>query len=506
MGASVFETAVAQLRFAASLLFGLPIDPRSLERLVRALRETIDEFGGIGPEGSELLGGPTLDPADWRDIQLRRFRQQARRAARETVFYADLFGRLGLDPQRHGWDDLSRLPVTPKAALRDAPEAFVRATARPFLRALSTGTTGRPTTVSFSERELRVIAALSAIGFLTSGQLRPESVVQVNTSSRGTLGSLGLAGACAHIGATVILAGVIEPEQALALLAEKRPSPGKRPQASVLNAYPSYLGELVECGLRTGYRPADFGLEQIFVGGEVVTAGLKHRARRLFGDVDIAETYAMTETIPFGGTRCEAGHLHFEPVHGLVEVLDVTTGAPAGPGDLATLVTTPFPPFRETTVLLRYDTRDGVRAVGGSLGCSRRDVPATGPIEGKLDFAVRHAGGWTTPRDVLEALEALDVVPLPARCGFWSVADGVAVEVLARDDRPATRQAIEDALASRGVPLRALRLVRDRQALTHPLPLRCDLRETVFHPPAPASGAPADAARQHALAVDEGGS
>jgi phenylacetate-coenzyme A ligase PaaK-like adenylate-forming protein len=494
----MFETAVAQLRFAASLVFGLSIDPRSLERLVQALRATIDEFGTIGPEAQELLGGPTLDQADWREIQLRRFRQQAGRAARETGYYAELFGHLDLEPRRLQWDDLSRLPVTPKAALREMPAAFVRQTARPCLRAMSTGTTGRPTSVSFSERELRVIAALSAIGFLSSGHLRPEDVVQISTSSRGTLGNLGLAGACSHIGATVYLAGIIEPERALALLMERQPSPGKKPRASALNTYPSYLGELVERGLHLGYGPADFGLEQIFVGGEVVTDGLKHRARTLFGDVVISETYAMTETIPFGGTRCEAGHLHFEPIHGLVELLDVTTGAPAAPGQLGTLVVTPFPPFRETTVLLRYDTRDGARAVDGPLTCSRKDVPATGPIEGKLDFAVRHAGGWTTPRDVLEALEGCDVVPLPARCGLWAEDGGVAVEV-AVPEAPAARQAIEHALESRAIPLRALRLVAAPDDLMHPLPLRCDLREAGFRPPAVRLQEAANAPRQPSM-------
>ena len=479
----MFGTALAQLRFAASLVFGLPFDPRSLEHLVGALRETRDEFGALGPEGAELLGGPLVDEADRREIQLRRFRQQATRAASETRYYGELFGRLDLEPRRLSWSDLPALPVTPKAALREAPDAFVRPKARPFLRALTTGTTGRPTSVSFSERELRVMAALSAIGFLSSGLLGPEDVVQISTSARGTLGNLGLAGACARIGATVYLAGVIEPEQALALLAETRRLPGWKPRTSALSSYPTYLGELVESGLRLGYRPVDFGLERVFIGGEVVTEGLKARSRRLFGEVAFDETYAMTETIPFGGSRCEAGHLHFEPVHGLLEVLDPTTAAPIAPGALGTLVATPFPPFRETTVLLRYDTRDVVRSLAEPLACSRADAPATGPIEGKLDVAVRHAHGWTTPRDVLEALEARDEVPLPARCGFWGVAGGVAVEAVARDDGPAARRAIEQGLEARGVPLRALHLRVRASQLERPLPLRCDLREAVFRPP-----------------------
>jgi phenylacetate-coenzyme A ligase PaaK-like adenylate-forming protein len=478
----VIEAAVAQLRFAASLVFGLPLDPRSLERLVGALRETLEEFGALGPEGAELLGGPALAEADRREIQLRRFRQQATRAARETAYYAELFGRLGLEPGRLGWEDLSSLPVTPKAALREAPDGFVRPKARPFLRAMTTGTTGRPTSVAFSARELRVIAALSAIGFLASGQLGPEDVVQISTGARGTLGNLGLAGACAHTGATVYLAGVIEPAEALALLAQPQRLPGKKPRASVLSTYPSYLGELVECGLRLGYGPADFGLERVLIGGEVVTAGLQARARRLLGEVEFVESYAMTETIPFGGTCCEQGHLHFEPVHGLLEVLDPACGAQAGVGEVGTLAATPLPPFRETTLLLRYDTRDAVRVLAEPLTCGRGGAPATGPIEGKLDLAVRHAGGWTTPRDVLEALEALDDVPLPARCGFWPVPGGVAVEVVTPDDRTKLRKAIGQGLEARAVPVCELHLVEGPGQLRHALPLRCDLRDAAFGP------------------------
>jgi acyl-CoA synthetase (AMP-forming)/AMP-acid ligase II len=138
---------------------------------------------------------------------------------------------------------------------------------------------------------------------------------------------------------------LVDPALTLALLAERRYLAGKKPRVSAISICPSYLGELVECG-RLGYRPADFGLEQIFVGGEMVTAGLKARCRELFGAVEFVEGYGMTEPWPFGATLCEQGHLHFEPAHGLLELLDAETGAPAQPGEAGTLVLTPFPPFR----------------------------------------------------------------------------------------------------------------------------------------------------------------
>jgi phenylacetate-CoA ligase len=188
----------------------------------------------------------------------------------------------------------------------------------------------------------------------------------------------------------------------------------------------------------------------------------------------------MTEPWPLGGTLCPAGHLHFEPSHGLVETLAIETGAPAHPGEPATLVLTPFSPFRETTLLLRYDTEDMIRLLDGPLDCTMRHLPATGNILGKLRLAAHHDDGWIFPRDVLEALEAVDDVPLPARCGFWAVPGGVVVEVAVERDTPHIRHTIERSLEKHGVPVRELRLVEEASKLRRPLPLRCDLRELSF--------------------------
>jgi phenylacetate-coenzyme A ligase PaaK-like adenylate-forming protein len=64
-------------------------------------------------------------------MQLRRFRGQAKRGARETAYYQRLFADLDLDPGRLRADDIARIPLTPKAALRADPTAFVRRGAKP---------------------------------------------------------------------------------------------------------------------------------------------------------------------------------------------------------------------------------------------------------------------------------------------------------------------------------------------------------------------------------------
>ena len=402
----MLETLAAQLRYVASVAFGRPFASRSLDRLVDAVLATYHEFGAIAPDGAELLGGPALDEQTRREMQLRRFRAQAVRAARETPYYQELFGRIALDPARLRAEDIARVPPTPKAALRDDPDAFVCRSAQPVFRTTTTGTTGRPTSVCFSRREMHAYVALAAISHLTHGVVTPEDIVLVSSSARATLGNTCFMGACERIGAQVTLGGLVDPELTLALLAEPRRLSGKKSRASVLSIYPSYLGQLVTAGLDLGYGPSDFGLERILVGGEIVTAGLKARCQRLFGPATFVESYGMTEPWPFGGAVCEQGHLHFEPIQGLLEVLDPDTGAPARPGEIGTLVLTPFPPFRETTIVLRYDTQDAVRALAGPPTCELRQMPATGNLLGKLRHAVRCDAGWVFPRDALEALEA----------------------------------------------------------------------------------------------------
>jgi acyl-CoA synthetase (AMP-forming)/AMP-acid ligase II len=300
------------------------------------------------------------------------------------------------------------------------------------------------------------------------------------------------------MGALVFLGGLVEPEQSLALLAERHHIPGKKSQVSYLNTYPSYLGELVERGLQRGYRAADFGLERIAVGGELVSEGLKRRVCDLFGPVAFDESYGMTETWPMSGQRCSEGHLHVDPGQGLVELVDLETGEAALPGNPGAIVATPFPPYRETTILLRYDTQDVARPLENPLSCSLRSLPGTTNLLGKRRLAVRHGEGWTFPRDALEALEAIDAVPLPARYGMEAVPGGVSIEVVVRHTGDGVRAAIERELVDAGVPVQELRLVEHRSELRRQMPLRCDLKETGFPtsrsptgitPPSPTSAA-----------------
>lgn len=473
----MLETAVANLRFALSMGLGRPFHQPSLDRIYRAVRQTQEEFGGLGVDISDVLSGPTLDDETRRFLQTRRFRKQATRGAGETTYYAEVFGRLALDPKKLSFDDIATLPTTPKDALRDDPEAFVRRTAKLGSRSTTTGTTGWPTSVYFSHDEMRAMAALSSLSSLSRGLIAADDLVQINISTRATIGVRGVAAACDGIGAGLYIAGLVTPDYTLKLLSERHRLPGKKSRVSIMSTYPSYLGELVERGRRLGYRPSDFGLERVLTGGEVLSDGLQRRAREFFGPIDIVSNYGMTELAPLAGNLCPDGHLHFEPSMGLIEVVSLERPGLASDGEVGTIVATPFPPFRESTILLRYNTEDVVRAITSPMTCDLRNVPATSSLLGKQRLSVRHDEGWTFLRDVVEALEDVDDVPTPARYGFWAVPGGVAVEVLVRSATGKARGRIDDALHRQGVPVHVLRLVEHPGELERPIPLRSDMQE-----------------------------
>jgi phenylacetate-CoA ligase len=478
----MLDTAIAQMRVAVSIATGRRLNIGALDRLLDGMLATNLEFGAIGAEGAQALGGPPLDEKVRQHVALRRFRSQARRAAAQTRYYGSLFSQHQIDPATMGWDDVRRLPITGRDDLREQPDAFVCAGARPVMRAITTGTTGAPSGVWFSAYELAAITGATANHVLLRNLIRPDDIVQMCISSRAHLPLMTISGTCFRIGAVMQVTGLVDPALALAQLTERRAIPGKRRRITVMNVYPSYFGELVEHGLRLGYRPHDFDLERVLIGGEIVTAGLLARAQRLFGPIAFAENYASTEMVPCGGIPCTAGHLHFESSAGLHEVVAFDGTRPAADGEPGLLVETPFPPYRETTMLLRYDTEDIVAPLSGPVDCELRNIPATSHVLGKRRLAVRHDDGWVFQRDIMEALEGCEAVPLPARYSCRAVPTGVALQVHVREDEPAVESAIRDRLAEHGVPVRQLALVTDPARLTGAVPLRSDLRERSFTP------------------------
>ncbi|WNI20492.1 phenylacetate--CoA ligase family protein [Streptomyces sp. ITFR-16] len=481
----MFGTALSQLRYGMAILRNRRIRPQDLERIARDLVATLAEFGEPGADSALLPGqAGAVDPAVRRTVTERSLRATARAAARHTAYYRRTFDTLGLDPRTLTPETWDQVPVTPKTALRGLPAAFVSAASSPALMALTTGTSGTPTTVWYSRAEVEIAVAMSTVSAVLGMGLRPRHTVAYAGCSRATLPLLNVEESVTRIGAAFVQIGTVEPAVALNRLAAPLGLRGKAPQITHLTVSASYLAALVEEAEQSGWRAADFGLESIGVGGEPLSDPLRERAAAALGGT-LSTSYMMTETVPSGGTPCTEGHLHHTTEFGHLEVLDPVTHAPTRPGAVGIIVQTPYVPYRDCTLLLRYATGDLVRLPENAVGCELGHLPATSPVLGR----------WSGPlsvevptRSVLNLLEAEPEIPLPARYALVDGPSGPRLHVLVRRS-PATGLLgrLEERATAQGLALDAVVLHDDPASMPATGPVRADLREQTFEPARPAA-------------------
>ncbi|HEY7593157.1 MAG TPA: AMP-binding protein [Actinophytocola sp.] len=466
----MFETGVRQLRLAMGMIWGRRLDPDNVVRLVRDALATLEEFGEPGADAGELIDGPLDDPAARLDFTNRGLRRTAVRLAARTPFYERRFAAAGVRPDRLDVAGLAAIPVTVKRDLVERPDDFRCADVAPYLTTRTTGTTGRPAEIWLSRYEMDLWPALGALAGVLRGEIGPDDVMQVNVSSRATASVQLDVAVCRLVGAGCRLLGIVPPDEALESLGG----------ATLLATTPSYLAELESAARQRGMGPGDFRLRTIDVGGEVLSPSLARATRETFGVPDIRDLFAMTEVAPVTGRTCRQGHLHFDINMGLVEYLDLQTGEPAAPGALATVVITPFFPYRDCMPVFRYDTRDVVRCLDSdALSCELAAIPAVGPVVGKADQLVRLGpDDVVTPRRLVEAVEALPTRPWPARFRA-TVHDGRLRLTLPFSATAGLGEAeAVRHFADHGLDV-DLAYVSDDEA-TSLRTLRCDLHETTF--------------------------
>jgi phenylacetate-coenzyme A ligase PaaK-like adenylate-forming protein len=457
---------------AMGMVWGRRLKTDNVARLVDDALATLKEFGEPGPDAGELIDGPLNDPAARLDFATRGVRRTAVRLAALSPFYERRFAAAGIQPDKLDIAGLGAIPVTVKRDLVERPDDFQCSDVTRYLTTRTTGTTGRPAEIWLSRYEMDLWPALGALAGVLRGELLPGDVMQVNVSSRATASVHLDVAVCRLVGAGCRVLGIVPPDEALDSLGERG--------ATHLATTPSYLGVLEKAARRRGMGPSDFRLRNIDVGGEVLSPSLATAARETFGVANIRDLFAMTEVAPVSGRTCSQGHLHFDINMGLVEYLDLETGEPAEPGALATVVITPFFPYRDCMPVFRYDTRDVVRCLPAErLTCEVAAMPGASQIVGKADQLLRLGPtDIVTPRQLVEAVEALPSQPWPARYRA-TVHDGrirLTLPVSATADLGET-EAVRH-FADHGLDV-DLAFVGDAEAPSL-RPLRCDLHETTF--------------------------
>jgi len=303
-----------------------------------------------------------MDRAELEDLQLRRLRSTLDNVYRNVPFYHQKMKEAGLHPQDiTSLDDLKRLPVTKKAALRDNyPFGLFAVPKEDVVRVhASSGTTGKPTVIGYTAKDIETWADMMARAFVMAGVTKGD--IFQNAANYGFFtGGLGIHFGIERMGAMAVPSGVGNTERQLEIMRDFG--------VTVLHCTPSYALYLAETAKAMGIvdelklRIGCFGAEP---WSDEARRELEEALR-----VKAYDSYGLSEMFgPGVAFECqEQNGLHIWEDHFLPEIVD-REGEPCAPGESGELVLTSL--SKEAMPLIRYHTGDITYLLEGGCGCGR---------------------------------------------------------------------------------------------------------------------------------------
>ncbi len=333
------------------------------------------------------------------ELQLRRLRETVARAAK-VPFYAETFKKNGITPDSiKSLDDLRRLPFTGKSDMRDNYPLGLCAVPRAELARIhgSSGTTGMPTFVGYTKKDLDIWAGLCA-RFLVAGGLRPEHTVQVSFGYGLFTGGFGLHYGIEKVGAAIIPAASGNTTRQIMLMRDLQPD--------ALICTPSYALNIAEVCRSMDLDPHELSLKYAHFGGEMWTEDMRREIEREMGLLAF-NNYGLSEIIGPGvsGECAVREGMHLQEDHFLVECLDPETLEPVEDYAYGELVITAL--TREAMPMLRYRTRDIAALDPCPCPCGRTGRRMS-RVMGRTDDMLIIRGVNVFPSQIEEALLAVE--------------------------------------------------------------------------------------------------
>ena len=313
-----------------------------------------------------LDDGERLTRAELQSLQLRRLKTTLAHAYANSAHYRRAFDASGVAPDDlTSLDDIAKFPFTTKADLRDHyPFGFFAAPMSDIVRIhASSGTTGKPTVVGYTKRDIETWSGLVARSIRAAGG-RPGMKVHVAYGYGLFTGGLG-----AHYGAEALGCAVIpmsggQTEKQVRLIVDFEPD--------VIMATPSYMLAILDEFRRQGLDPRRSSLRIGIFGAEPWTEAMRREIEDAFA-IDAVDIYGLSEVMgPGVAAECvetkdglTVWEDHFYP-----EIIDPATGAALPDGEKGELVFTSL--TKEATPVIRYRTRDLTRLLPGTARAMRR--------------------------------------------------------------------------------------------------------------------------------------
>ncbi|WP_166020435.1 phenylacetate--CoA ligase PaaK [Streptomyces chilikensis] len=330
----------------------------------------------------EPLPRELLDPAErltrerLRDLQLERLRSSLRHAYDNVERYRRKFDEAGVRPENcRSLEDLSRFPFTTKGDLRDTYPFGMFAVPMSEVRRVhaSSGTTGRPTVVGYTENDLSVWADLVARSLRAAGG-RPGHKVHVGYGYGLFTGGLGAHYGAERAGCTVVPASGGMTARQVRIIQDFRPE--------IIMVTPSYMLTLLDEFERQGVDPRTTSLRVGIFGAEPWTEEMRCEIEERAG-LHAVDMYGLSEVMgPGVAQECveTKDGLHVWEDHFLPEVVDPVTGEVLPDGAEGELVFTSL--TKEALPVVRYRTRDLTRLLPGTARPAfRRIEKITGPCD-----------------------------------------------------------------------------------------------------------------------------
>ncbi|MEV0573530.1 MULTISPECIES: phenylacetate--CoA ligase PaaK [unclassified Streptomyces] len=318
-------------------------------------------------DAAERMGREELEA-----LQLERLQATLRHAYDRVGHYRKAFDLAGLRPDDcRSLADLARFPFTTKADLRDNYPFGMFAVPEEQVRRIhaSSGTTGRPTVVGYTERDLDTWADVVARSIRAAGG-RPGQKVHVAYGYGLFTGGLGAHYGAERLGCTVIPASGGMTARQVQLIQDFRPE--------IIMVTPSYMLTLLDEFERQGVDPRTTSLKVGIFGAEPWTEEMRREIEERFA-IDAVDIYGLSEVMgPGVAQECveTKDGLHIWEDHFYPEVVDPFTGEVLPEGSEGELVFTSL--TKEAMPVIRYRTRDLTRLLPGTARVFRRMEKVTG--------------------------------------------------------------------------------------------------------------------------------
>lgn len=298
-------------------------------------------------------------------LQLKRLQHTVERVYARVPFYRTAFERAGVRPEQiKSLQDLQRLPFTLKQDMRDNyPYGLFAVPLEQIVRLhASSGTTGKPTVVGYTRRDIDMWSELMARSFAAAGVGRGDIIHNAYGYGLFT-GGLGAHYGAEKLGAAVIPMSGGNTKKQIMIMQDFG--------STVITCTPSYSLYLAEAAAEEGLDIRSFALRVGILGAEPWSESIRQEIEQKL-NIKAIDIYGLSEILgPGVAIECiEAQQgLHFWEDHFIAEIIDPESGEVLPDGEMGELVITTI--TKEGIPMIRYRTRDITRLINEPCICGR---------------------------------------------------------------------------------------------------------------------------------------